>query len=480
MRTLRNALFLLLAGAAVLLVVGLPTLGQGVTDPAGEQTLAECYGHHKEQGFRSMDLFPTIIEQAPKGQSFPFKLTIRNPWLHELHDIYGYVNISNAPGLSFPGEREPEIADPIAQAVERTLGEPRTFSYPIPVDANATELIVDVGGTPDSLGDAPLLQGRRNDYDLQLVSPKGDIIVEGAPEPPEDLVGAPPPTIYEQYRIDYQNLTRAGVGEWTANVRFTGPEEGTFTLRSAVYYNLSKSTELRLPATPGKLLSGETATVEFTINAKDIDDLQYLRYGGIALAYHDHSDANTEDEGDYNKWNTFPMAMGAELRLADGGVAISDASIDTLSPIFRRLSQVLGFASSFLLIPSLVFGGTFGKGSVTLLNRVLGTPRRRVLFHNSLSFWLLGLSLLHMLLLFYESQWGWSHGLVWGGLALACMIGLGITGATQRSFVARWGFTRWRFIHFAMGILVAVFVLVHAVADGTHLAPVRELIPGTP
>jgi thiosulfate reductase cytochrome b subunit len=67
---------------------------------------------------------------------------------------------------------------------------------------------------------------------------------------------------------------------------------------------------------------------------------------------------------------------------------------------------------------------------------------------------------------------------VWGGLALAAMIGLGITGATQRSFVARWGFTRWRFVHFAMGILVVVFVVIHMMADGSHFAPVREMLFG--
>jgi thiosulfate reductase cytochrome b subunit len=80
-----------------------------------------------------------------------------------------------------------------------------------------------------------------------------------------------------------------------------------------------------------------------------------------------------------------------------------------------------------------------------------------------------------MFLFLYESFWNWSHGLVWGGLSLACMIGLGVTGATQRSFVARWGFNRWRFVHFAMGVLVFVFVLVHIVADGTHLAPIRDM-----
>ena len=83
-----------------------------------------------------------------------------------------------------------------------------------------------------------------------------------------------------------------------------------------------------------------------------------------------------------------------------------------------------------------------------------------------------------MFIMFYEAFWPWSHGLVWGGLSLASMIGLGVTGATQRQFVARWGFTRWRFVHFAMGVLVVVFVLIHMTADGSHFAPVREFLFG--
>jgi hypothetical protein len=170
---------------------------------------------------------------------------------------------------------------------------------------------------------------------------------------------------------------------------------------------------------------------------------------------------------------------GATLSVGQSDVGAAGTSVSLIEPVLRRWGQVLGFASSFLIIPSLVFGGTFGRDSVNWMNKYFGGPRRRVLFHNSMSFWLLGIAALHMFIYFYEAFWVWSAGLVWGGLALAAMVGLGVTGAVQRRFVAQWGFNRWRYVHFAMGILVVVFTLVHMVADGSHFAAIRALFGET-
>lgn len=454
----------------VLLVAGLPTLGQGVTDPSGELADAECYGHHKQEGFRSMDLFPEVIQEVPKGQEFEFKLTIRNPWLHELRELYGYVNISGASGLNFPGEKEPGIF-PFSGSLAAQPGGYVAVSHQIPVDVNATELILTLSGTPTGLP-APVEQRfQANDFRVAVASPDGAIVLGN---PPGADSGAAPQSgsLTAEVRVDQQNLTKGGIGEWRATVYYRGASpEGAYKLDTAVYYNLSRSTQLILPG-PAVLKSNEAHTFTFTIHAQDVEALQSMRYGGIGVAYHEHTDKNIGDVGNYDKWNTLQFETGSELRI--GSAIIAEGGVDTLGPVFRRWGQVLGFTGSFLIIPSLVFGGTFGKTSVVWANKLFGGPRRRVLFHNSMSFWLLGVSVLHLFLFLYEAFWNWSHGLVWGGLALACMIGLGVTGATQRSFVARWGFNRWRFVHFAMGVLVVVFVLVHIVADGSHLAPIRE------
>ena len=86
-------------------------MGRMPADPYGAYPLYACdiVDPHRAgaEGFRSMDLFPTVITEVPKGQAFEFQLTLVNPWLHELQNVNGYVNISGAPGLSFPGERDP-------------------------------------------------------------------------------------------------------------------------------------------------------------------------------------------------------------------------------------------------------------------------------------------------------------------------------------------------------------------------------------
>jgi len=471
--------FLGVGVVAVLLLAGLPGLGQGVLEPAGELSDAECYGHHKQEGFRSFDLFPLLVSTVPKGQDFTFEMTIRNPWLHEVRDLVGYVDISNAPGLGLEGGKDPqeetrqERIDAGVQSTQRyTL---RT--YDINVEENATEIYVRVAGAPGTQVPAPHLRDRRADYDITLTSPDGASVVLTGPDPSpvDESIVAPGAQVFtwdEEVRVNQRNITAGGTGAWKLTVAYRGWDQvGEFTLFTGVYYNV---TGLLFMPGPAVLQPNEAHKFTFNLRVKDVDGLQSMRYGGVGVAYHEHTDKNIDSDGNYDKWSTMTFETGATLVIAGSGEIAVGPGADTLGPVFRRWGQVLGFASAFLILPSLVFGGTLGKSSVVTLNKWFGGPRRRVLFHNTMSFWLLGLALLHMFLFLYEAFWNWSHGLVWGGLSLACMIGLGVTGATQRSFVAKWGFNRWRFVHFAMGILVAVFVLVHILADGSHLAPIRS------
>lgn len=466
---------------AVLLLAGLPGLGQGVTEPAGELADAECYGHHKQEGFRSMDLFPQLVSQVPKGEEFEFQMTIRNPWLHELQDLYAYVDVSNAPGIALEGGKAP-VENPLSgEAVDG--GGPTGYvsrTYDIIVEENATEMYIALAGQNGTQLPLPGVREKGADFDLALTSPAGDVVLTG-PDPSDPaanmLQDESPISTHEEIRVNQRNITSGGPGTWKLTVSYRGYDAtGTYDLFTGVYYNV---TGIVLMPGPAVLGPNEAHTFTFKLRVKDVDGLQSMRYGGIGVAYHEHTDKNIGDIGNYDKWNTMQYETGAELVISGSGEINVVGGADLLGPVFRRWGQVLGIASSFLVIPSLVFGGTFGKGSVVAMNKLLAGPRRRVLFHNAMSFWLLGLAVLHMFLFLYEAFWNWSHGLVWGGLALACMIGLGVTGATQRAFVARWGFNRWRFVHFAMGILVAVFVLVHMVADGSHFAFAREWFGGS-
>jgi hypothetical protein len=472
--TARKIALMAVAVVLVILLIGLPSWGQDAVEPSGELASADCYGHHKQEGFRSMDLLPTVVTEVPKGTPFSFALTIKNPWLHDLQHPVGYVNISNAPGLSFPGAR-----DPVATSANGTVQNgQKSSAATLQVDPNATQMIVSMVGTKSGTPlDSRVVTA---DYSLLVQSPDGSLKLTDGSKPPATS-GAPispgQGRTASTVVVDTANLTRGGPGAWTATVTYNGIEPtGTFQLSSVVYYNLSQSKELTV-AGPAVLKPGESYTFHFTILVGNVDSLQHLRYGGRGTAYHQHTDKAIGDNGDYDKWNTMDFSTGSTLVIGTAKV-VDVGGVSLLQPILRRWGQVLGFTGAFLVIPSLVFGGTFGKRTVEPLNRLFGGARRRVLFHNSMSFWLLGIGVLHMLIMFYEAFWPWSHGLVWGGLSLAAMVGLGVTGATQRRFVARWGFARWRFVHFAMGILVFVFVSVHTVVDGSHLAPIRGAIFG--
>jgi hypothetical protein len=220
------------------------------------------------------------------------------------------------------------------------------------------------------------------------------------------------------------------------------------------------------------LKPNEVATYSFQLKAADAPGTVSIFYGGMAVAHHEHSDPNAEDFGNFTKWSTLTFDVGENHVVGTASLLVG---VRDPGPLMRSWAQVLGFAGAILLVPALVFGGTFGPKSVNAFNRLLG-PRRRVLWHNSTSFALLAVALIHMTVFLIEQFWTWTHGMLWGGLAIAAMIGLGVSGATQKRFVARWGFERWRFVHFALGIMTVAFVILHMLLDGSHLAPVREAV----
>lgn len=477
---------LLLGGGAlaVLLLVGLPSIAQDALDPTGELTDAECYGHHKQEGFRSMDLFPDGLQEVPKAGTFPFDLTVKNPWLADLTQVSAYVNISNAPGVYFAGAR-PADEKPYkgeTQPATQPGGAYSSKPYPVDVVDGATEIYASMVGTPATSplpAGTPGVYANSSDYRLVILGPDNKPASEEPAFDAKTTYDVTARTSHKLAGLAHVNATtilQRGPGKYTATVYYGGVQTGTYDLFVGAYYNASQELVLKGPEL---LKPGEQYTFHFTVQTKDVAALQHMRYGGRANAHHVHTDKNIESDGAYDKFSTVEFRTGAQLVKTGGDVSASGSTVSLLEPVLRRWGQVLGFASAFLIIPSLVFGGTFGRGTVTTLNKWMGTPRRRVLFHNSMSFWLLGVALLHMVLFLYEAFWVWSAGVLWGGLALAAMIGLGVTGAVQRRFVARWGFNRWRYVHFAMGILVVVFTVIHSVADGSHFAFLRDMFGPT-
>jgi hypothetical protein len=125
---------------------------------------------------------------------------------------------------------------------------------------------------------------------------------------------------------------------------------------------------------------------------------------------------------------------------------------------------------------SLVLGGAFGRRNVLWVNDAVGSARLRVLWHNALSFLLLGFTLLHLVLFLYEGAFSWSVGMVWGGTSTLALIGLGITGGFQRRFARSLGYSTWRLLHIGMAVAFVATLLVHVTVDGVHFDWLRSLV----
>ncbi len=60
---------------------------------------------------------------------------------------------------------------------------------------------------------------------------------------------------------------------------------------------------------------------------------------------------------------------------------------------------------------------------------------------------------------------------------LACLLVLGLTGYYQVPLIQRHGYEWWRTLHLVFGVLVVLFVAMHAVADGPDFVSVKDRLP---
>lgn len=158
----------------------------------------------------------------------------------------------------------------------------------------------------------------------------------------------------------------------------------------------------------------------------------------------------------------------AEDTVVGGGVQ-NGATMDTVS-------EAMGYGTAFLLLASIWTGGMFGKASRRQLNGVFGTAKRRVAFHNFLSYGLMLFASVHTVLFILELAYHWTIGLLWGGTALLAMLLLGVTGAFQVQMIRRWNYGTWRWSHYGLAVAAIVFTLVHMALDGVHFGFVQDFL----
>jgi hypothetical protein len=315
-----------------------------------------------------------------------------------------------------------------------------------------------------------------NDLDLVVESPGGilrfnktieDTSVGGLRDPSLNIAD-------EEVRLDQAKILDGGTGEWKALIDFPDglPPQATYTLRVSVFYNSSRSAETFVPV--GRtLLAGEVTNVTFRLRALGPGPA-IVGVRSLGQAHYIHTDAQATDDGNFSKTQLMAFNVGTRFAVRSATAGLVDVAFDPATKLMRQYGFLLGWLGFFLVPPSLLLGGTFGARTVRGLNKAVGTARQRVLWHNALSYVLLGVGLTHMVLFLLETTYAWTIGIVWGSLTLASMIGLGFTGAFQNRIAKKWGYATWRFSHFLLGMLVVAFIALHVVVDGVDFQFLRD------
>lgn len=473
MRPRRWLLLGLLAAAAAVLILALPAVGQ--TAPKGNTGDARCLSCHAAEGMTYVTIGKPTLSQVGRGDEFNVTFSILTPWKHHLEKNSFSLNLSQAPGLSFVGGEAPVVTSADGSVEPGGMRE-HVFS----TTSNTTELHVTAlfAGGPLPAGETRF---------LRLVAPGGRPFnsTDGA-QVTYNAGGAP------AVHLAGEDLIAGGTGEWKAIVirqlRVAspvplvpgGPSDVAYEVTMGVYGNVTGVNEIYVQGAP-RINEGESTSFTFALKAApDMPSgariLYKVRTTAIADVPTDHPDghpADMQDVGLWVQWDTLPPIQAGEETVQGGAVLERPTSSD-LYPLMRAWSYAVGYGSTFLVIPALVLGGTFGRGTVTWLNKVSLGARRRVLWHNASSFGLLAFGLAHMLLFLLEPAKNWTIGMLWGGSAIACLILLGVTGAMQRRFVERWGFATWRYMHFGISTLMVAFILLHLGLDGTNFKFVRD------
>lgn len=456
---LRRAV-LLLAAVGLVVAVGPPAWGQDIPR-------ATCLDCHEGEGMEYAVIRSTPFIEVPVGETQSLGVTVANPWLHDITGALVTVNLTDAPGLSF------ETPEPIHREETTTVGLQEPVNFTFPVETGATGVVATMEQPPDESE-----QGL-NDVDTELVLPddsrvtgpddgiRTEGIGSGNPEQP-----TPAQPVERLIVEDTEQLTTTG--EWTFSLnREAGSEDDEIAVTIDVYYNASRLLSQQMDET---LTGGDSAEVGFPIQAEETGEVT-VRYDVTLTAYYDHPDGiSSQDEGNETLSGEDTFTVGESLEVGEAGPAVPAQPPINWELNSRAWGEATGFIGLFMVPLSLVLGGAFGRRNVLWVNELVGSARIRVLWHNALSFSLLGFTLLHLGLFLYESAFSWSVGMVWGGTSTLALIGLAITGGFQQRFARSIGYAKWRLLHISMAVVFVATLLVHVLVDGVHFDVFRAAL----
>lgn len=490
----RVAVALLFIVAAFAVVGQAQVTEEGYVKPEGSRCW-DCHGPgkdtpHMDPAFYVVPEFVTV----PVGESADYTVTLQNRWLSVVEGIRVTMDIRDAPSLQFTGALgalpEQTETGTITTLDPANPTGPKSSDLNITVQNGTTDIIIELIPDDTSANTGPDLTlyvqpAEDQEPSESIIEP----INEGSKGVPERFQ-AKGGAAFGQY----------GFGAWRIRAETTPVSSGIppaldptfgevgFTVRVTSWSNATGEVQKVVVDEVGFGVDNEGgggSVLTFPLQALSVPAAgERILLTVNATLYHDHDNANDPDELDaiYDAENLrsleVPVTAGSGAAIVgveqDGTIGPTPV-IETVS--ITRISEAVGYASGLLLIASIYTGGMFGKASRRQLNRVFGSAKRRVAFHNFLSYGLTVAALVHMIIFMWdvngamaEDGFHWLVGVLWGGPAILAMFGLGVTGAVQVPMIRRWNYATWRYTHLWLAYASIVFTLVHMALDGANFA----------
>lgn len=469
------------ATALVILGIASLTLAQPVTErgyvEAKETTCWTCHATWSPPLKEFAAIIPPNNLGGAPGNEVSYTVQFRPLWAPKggdpvLQRPSVELDLTAAPSLIFGGASAP-VAYSESLSLRPPIGSPVALTQP--VLANTT-LEVKQGASRIQVEAVPAESPAAADIALVIDLPGGQRIIEdSAPAgDPELLVfdavalASMPPgnwSVGAQYipvRADPPSFAPSADVQINMDIRFDVEEERilgqAFDTEVRAGTSFLHTWILKPIAAPQ---AGETVT--FSVRGTYYyDHLQDVQGGDYADAVTRLVVPVTQESGEVIL--QFQASQALRPQLANG-------------PTWAAFAEAVGYASAFLLIASIWSGGMFGMASRRQLNGLFKSAKRRVSFHNFLSYGLMLLAVLHTVIFIVEPEYpDWRLGIIWGGIAILAMAGLGVTGAFQVQLIRSWGYTPWKWTHYGLAIAAILFSVIHGLLDGPHFGDFQRLV----
>lgn len=436
--------------------------------PSGAQTLATAV--------------PPPSVELEVGKPFTYNVQIQNTWLADVTFVAPALDLRDAPSLRFAGGH-PEDNNLTTVAVTPVAGNLTAFQ------GASTVFTVPPGATFLQFGAAPQNKDPATGPDVQLVvyPPSGQAL---------PAVNENGPGQAEVRILEGAELLQFGSGVWRVTAQFKPLDDTASPPRPPILGRQSiditevakfETAELRVLALPRTVFIGPQASLlqawDVVASAPPAPGEKIRVYANVTGHYDHDSVVPTGDWGNFTAVAEALVIDGAAagqpgkvLLVYESATAVRPAILNGAT--WSRVSEAVGYAAAFLLVSSILSGGMFGRASRRGFNHLFGSAKRRVAFHNFLSYGLTVAAIAHTVIFVgrITEDYDWTWGLMLGGLGLLAMLLLGVTGALQVPMIRKWNYGTWRWTHYGLTVAAILFTLLHMLLDGRNFGPVQDAL----